>query len=305
MTISVVLTTYNGEQYILEQLNSLLHQTRQPDEVLIRDDGSTDNTVRICQKFIDQNSLGTTWSVSVNERNLGWAENFLNGFDLAKGELIFPCDQDDIWLDDKISLMADVMEKDDGIGLLTCGYIRQIEDENSCKRENKTFSKTITKLPFDSKMLFVDYPGCVYCFTKWFYEQIKEYRFEGYPHDALLFRMGRLTEKAYYYDFPGIVWRRHLHNATGKPVRENKKMQSDIVYYVNCLELMKKWCDEHPGNEDKAELIMNNISFYQTRLMAFEHKKIIGRNSLFSCLKYLAFYPRPKSILGDVIRIIH
>jgi len=316
MNISIVLSTYNGEKYIRKQLDSLLRQTRQPEEVLILDDGSTDNTVHICTDFIKENNL-EGWSITCNEKNIGWAENFHRGFEKASGDIIFPCDQDDIWIEDKIALMAGLIEKEninhcssgkhdnERIGLLICGHIKQIESENSSRRENKSFSNTIRQLPFNKKLIFVDYPGCVYCFTKSFYNEIKGYYFEGYPHDAFLLRMGRLTQKAYYYDFPGIYWRRHLHNATGKPVRTNEEMRGRISYYIDCLESMKKWCIDREESENKRDLIEENIVFYKKRLLAFEKRKIIGRNSLFSCLKYIDFYPKYRSILGDLIRIIH
>ena len=303
--VSVVMSTYNGEKYIEEQLESLLRQTRKPDEVLILDDCSTDNTFHICQDFIDRNSLWGEWSITQNKKNIGWAENFHQGFDKAQGDIIFPCDQDDIWFDDKIERMVGIVEGDGNIGLLICGHIKQIEDGTHSSREDKTFTSAIIKLPFDSKVIYVDYPGCVYCFTKRFYKDIRDYCFEGYPHDAFLLRMGRLTEKAYYYDFPGIYWRRHLSNATGKPVRENDEMRRRINYYIDCLKMMDKWCEEHDNNSDKRMLIAENIAFYQKRKHAFENRKIVGRDSLFSLLKYLRFYPKNRSILGDVVRIIH
>ena len=302
--ISVVLCTYNGEKYIREQLESLVRQTRQPDEVLILDDGSADATVSVCREFIDRHGLDG-WQVVRNERNIGWADNFLRGFEMVHGDLIFPCDQDDIWLEDKIDRMAAAMEGHPEIGLLVCGYIRQIEDEKGSRREERAFSGEITRLPFDSKVIYIDDPGCVYCFTRAFYEAIKGYCFPGYPHDAFLLRMGKLTQKAFFYDFPGIYWRRHLSNATGKPVRENEEMQRRIGYYIACLEKMGQWCDDHGGNEEKKELIAENIAFYRARQKAFANRKLVGKDSLFSCLKYLRFYQWPKSFIGDAVRLIH
>ena len=55
LTTSVVMTTYNGEQFVYDQLYSLFKQTRKIDEVLIFDDGSTDNTVSIIETFINKN----------------------------------------------------------------------------------------------------------------------------------------------------------------------------------------------------------------------------------------------------------
>ena len=74
MKLSIVLSTYNGEAYITEQLDSILNQTRKADEVLIFDDCSTDNTPQIIEQFISGHNL-TTWKFAVNHENKGWKRN--------------------------------------------------------------------------------------------------------------------------------------------------------------------------------------------------------------------------------------
>lgn len=74
--ISVVMATYNGGKYIERQLTTLLEQTRRPDEVIICDDVSTDNTAQLVQKFIKEHSLSDKWHFSINEKNLGYRKNF-------------------------------------------------------------------------------------------------------------------------------------------------------------------------------------------------------------------------------------
>ena len=61
MTASIVMTTYNGEEHVEEQLQSLLNQSLKANEVLIYDDGSTDNTINIIRKFIASNDLSDSW----------------------------------------------------------------------------------------------------------------------------------------------------------------------------------------------------------------------------------------------------
>ena len=72
MTTSVVLATYNGEEYIIEQLKSILHQTQKVDEVIICDDISSDRTVSLIREFIEENNLEKTWTLYVNEVNKGY-----------------------------------------------------------------------------------------------------------------------------------------------------------------------------------------------------------------------------------------
>lgn len=104
MKVSVVLSSYNGEQDIIEQLRSIDGQTRQPDEVLICDDCSTDGTADLVQNYIEKKRL-KNWKLIVNKKNKGWRKNFIDGILASTGDLIFTSDQDDIWREDKIEIM--------------------------------------------------------------------------------------------------------------------------------------------------------------------------------------------------------
>ncbi len=131
--ISVAIATYNGEKYIEKQLASILNQTVKVDEVVICDDRSTDNTVSICKKFIEQNGL-SGWSVSVNEKNVGFCLNFYGAIKKCHGDIIFLADQDDEWLKDKVAVMCGAFEKNSEISVLSARY--DVIDENSDLIEN-------------------------------------------------------------------------------------------------------------------------------------------------------------------------
>lgn len=118
--VSVAMTTYNGEHYLDEQLMSLVNQKRPSDEVVICDDGSTDNTVIKIKKFIEINNLQNKWKVFSNEKNKGYTINFLDCANMTSGDVIFFCDQDDIWHSEKISKMASEFEKNDYIKAMSC-----------------------------------------------------------------------------------------------------------------------------------------------------------------------------------------
>lgn len=104
MKISVVMSTYNGEKYIEEQLESIYMQSRQPDEVLICDDGSSDNTVSLIKQYIANRKL-ENWKIVQNNSRKGVTLNFLDGAETAIGNIVFYCDQDDIWEPLKIEMV--------------------------------------------------------------------------------------------------------------------------------------------------------------------------------------------------------
>lgn len=106
MTIAVTLCTYNGERYLPAQLRSLLDQSRLPDQIVMVDDDSSDATWPILGEFVkDAERAGIKVLQKRNERNLGYVRNFERAISLATADLVFLCDQDDIWHPRKIERM--------------------------------------------------------------------------------------------------------------------------------------------------------------------------------------------------------
>ncbi|MGH9842665.1 MAG: glycosyltransferase family 2 protein [Blastocatellia bacterium] len=99
-TVAIALCTYNGARYLPEQLDSYLRQTRQPDEMVICDDGSRDETATIWREFAGRAPFAVT--IRVQDRNLGTIKNFETAISLCSSDLIFLSDQDDVWEADKI-----------------------------------------------------------------------------------------------------------------------------------------------------------------------------------------------------------
>ncbi len=105
MMISVALCTYNGEAFLIEQLQSIFDQTMKVDEIVVCDDRSSDNTVNIIKEF-DLKYPGII-QLYINEKTLGSKYNFEKAISLTKGDYIFLSDQDDIWLLYKVERMIE------------------------------------------------------------------------------------------------------------------------------------------------------------------------------------------------------
>lgn len=158
--VSVAMAAYNGAEYIEKQLRSLLRQTRRIDEVIIRDDGSKDDTVRIAQAFIDANAL-TGWRVMRAEENGGYVENFHQAIMEAGGDVIFLCDQDDIWDARKVERCVAELEKDESLLLVCTGYDTIDSEDRICDAPgvrfvDRHFDGRVEKLPAES------FIGCSY-----------------------------------------------------------------------------------------------------------------------------------------------
>ena len=117
-TISIALASYNGARYVREQLDSFAAQRRLPDELVVCDDGSTDDTAEQVERFAE----GAPFEVRLerNARTLTTTPNFEKAISLCRGDLIFLSDQDDVWLPEKLAEMALHFEAHPGVGGLFC-----------------------------------------------------------------------------------------------------------------------------------------------------------------------------------------
>lgn len=109
MRISVALCTYNGEPYLREQLASILAQSRQPDEMVICDDMSTDRTLTIVREF--SRTAPFAVKIAVNKQRLGSSRNFGKAIEECRGDVIVLSDQDDIWVARKLAVIEEFFNR--------------------------------------------------------------------------------------------------------------------------------------------------------------------------------------------------
>ncbi|MBQ7497089.1 MAG: glycosyltransferase [Selenomonas sp.] len=100
--VMVLMSTYNGERFLWQQLESIYKQSRSVDRMVIADDGSTDGTVSLIRKFIAAHGLDSRWQLKLNEENLGWKRSFFRLLCAAEGDIVLFCDQDDVWLPQRV-----------------------------------------------------------------------------------------------------------------------------------------------------------------------------------------------------------
>lgn len=120
--ISVALCTYNGQRFLYQQLQSLLDQTVRPDELVVCDDGSSDESVAVVEAF----AAHAPFAVRLvrNSQNLGYIRNFEQAMSLCTGDIVFLCDQDDLWHRRKIETLCDVFVSEPDVGLVLHDFVR-------------------------------------------------------------------------------------------------------------------------------------------------------------------------------------
>ncbi len=106
MRVSIAIATFNGADYLEEQLDSFTKQIRLPDEVIVSDDCSTDKTIEIIKTFAKKAPFEV--KLYQNSKNIGFAKNFEKCIKNTTGDIVFLSDQDDFWHEDKISRVLEV-----------------------------------------------------------------------------------------------------------------------------------------------------------------------------------------------------
>ena len=217
--VSVVIAAYNGAKYIEEQVNSILQQSYVPIEIIIVDDCSKDNTVSIIQNFQKYNP---NIKLVLNEVNLGYIKNFEKGLTLASGDFIAPCDQDDIWLPDKIKICVENLQENE---IVYCNSIL-INDMGHPTGKKLSDIKRLTN--FDTCLNYAignSAPGHAMLFRKSVIEYCLPFP-DLLPHDYWIGFKASQHGILKFIDTPLVLYRQHDSNVFGTGHLSNKKNKS-------------------------------------------------------------------------------
>lgn len=300
MKISIVLSTYNGEAYIIEQLNSIMNQSRKADEVLIFDDCSTDKTPQVIEQFITEHKLNH-WKFAVNSENKGWKRNFMEGIWSASGDFVFPCDQDDIWMPEKLEIMEKVMEENPQIMVLTSNYEAFYNSgKRVCGPEKD--DRGLIKQPLSNKVFNIRYPGCTYCIRRTFVEVSRKYWQEDFPHDALFWRMGMFSDSLYSYHASLIQWRKHNDSAftiESKTSKTRDKKRQWLEYGLRVVDSLDDFVTAYSDKDEtrKKKILICTKKWIEKRIKFYDSQNIFDWVKI---VRYLPYYDRFRQYVGDL-----
>lgn len=298
MKISVAIATYNGEKFIVEQLQSILNQSRAVDEVIITDDQSSDSTVELIQDFIKSNGLSPSWKCLVNEKNLGFQENFKSAIDLTSGDIIFCCDQDDVWRFDRIEKMSAVIEQNEEIGLLytDCRLFQIIDGEKKYIDKEKEEDESIQKIALNTYNRYLRSWGCLMCVRRDFYDCIKEDWYCGWAHDDFLWEVAVLLNKCYHFQYCSVERRIHGNNTSGNMGHNKEKRIHYLEGIRNSSAKLRILAEKYGKDTDTIDLYDKCRRMAEYRLNLVRDKKL---SYFFHLLKYLKYYHSKKSYLVE------
>lgn len=314
--ISVVIATYNSEKYIIQQLESIVQQTRNVDEVIIQDDCSTDNTINVVKEFIKNNNL-INWKIESNLQNKGYISTFKEAIKRSNGDIIILCDHDDEWVSNKVEIIEKSFNENDNVLVLATSFIKIDENGNEIPvkkkmgRSNNNLIRRSLKKGQINKMSLRDIaiynitPGCTCAFSSKIKRHIEEeYKF---PHDWQIETVGACMDGLYYLDVVTTKYRIHSKNTIGLGHQndyEKRAKLCDIGFSEKkeMIRLINNMSNDEKTNKDKK--YMNRVvKVFELRTKMMQTKKIVkyAPKTLFSCIGLSKLY---ESVAFDIISII-
>ena len=208
MKISAVMAAYNGEEYIKEQIDSIVSQLGENDELIISDDNSSDSTPKIIADYSEKDPRVKC----IKGRSKGVCANFENAIQASSGDVVFLCDQDDVWLPNKVSAVLGEIGKGADVVL----HDARVVNKNLEVLEPSFFSMHNSRTGSFSNIVRNSFVGCCMAFKADLKDIILPFPDDIPMHDQwiglLALQNGRNVK---FLSEPLILYRRHGKNVTG------------------------------------------------------------------------------------------
>lgn len=215
--ISVCIATYNGSAFIVRQLDSVLSQLKENDQVIVVDDCSKDNTVQIIRE-----TYGERVEVYVNESNAGVIKSFEKAISKATGDILFLCDQDDEWLENKVKTVLSVFEQTDARLVVHDAQVTD-NDGNIIHSSWNTYNKN-REQGIIGNVVKNAFTGCCMAFKKELVSSFLPFPAKIEMHDQWIALVCMMNQKQIgYVKEPLMKYVRHGGNVTGMKTRSTKE----------------------------------------------------------------------------------
>lgn len=235
--VEVLLATFNGEKFIAHQLDSLFQQTYSNFNILVRDDGSSDNTVSILEKYAAQ-FPGKIQFIKDEKKNVGATQNFAILLEQSTADYIFFCDQDDIWMKDKIELsLKKITALEQGNSRIPCMVYA---DMKSIDEHGEVISESVWKqLHLHprfftlNRLLVQNIPhGCTMVINKAMKALTLPIPSEAILHDHWIALLSVISGRYEAIEQPLVLLRDHAQNVTRKKTTWTNKLKR---YFSNLI----------------------------------------------------------------------
>lgn len=308
--ISVIISTYNGERFLCKQLDSIWSQTRKPDEIIISDDNSSDTTRLIIQSYIEKGVMPIRFFH--NTERLGYASNFRKALLLARGDIIFLSDQDDVWDKRKIEICERFFDTHTDALALSTAF--DIIDDNGRKSRKGIFYREfgltkVKKIKWKTFLRHPKYPGMAMVVRKDLIDKIDFSKdWSELPHDWQLNQEAAYRNSMYFLNIALTHYRQHQSNTVGTLINISNdsviiKREEMLENICNALQMIADDCrTEKPYitksiryQKERRKLCIENryiyLFFYSVLNLSY-----ISLRSIFGDLYVGIQYSRVKKI---------
>lgn len=275
--VSIALCTYNGANFLREQLDSILNQTYQEFELIIVDDNSFDDTIQIILEYTKKSDKISLYQ---NESNIGFIKNFEKAISLCSGEYIFLADQDDIWLSNKIEIFLEEIK--DNVLIYSDAIL--IDKEGNSKNEMLISPKNLISGSNNKAFLF---DNCISGNTMMFKRELINYILPIPDtvsfHDIWIAFVASTYGKITYTKIPLTLYRRYSEQITSVHKKEYKnfihrfkeKKIKKIKYSMKHLNNLKAFSKlSILKDEELLEIINKSIYHFENYSKIFYNKKL-------------------------------
>lgn len=248
--ISVCLASYNGAKYIREQVDSILSQIGIDDELIISDDGSTDDTLKILYGYDDSRiRIYKHKAITRCQNNSDKVtHNFEYALTFAKGDIIFLADQDDVWLNDRVSIMSKHLESN-MLVLADCSIV----DEDLHVLYPSYFNIHRTKKGIINNIYKNAFVGSSMAFRREVLDIAFPFPERGVGHDIWLGLIASCFGEVEFIYQPLTLYRRHAYTVSPTGSKSNLSLLYRLHYrlLIVCELLKRLFFYQFKGNRDK------------------------------------------------------
>jgi len=235
MNISVCMATYNGQKHIVEQIKSIISQLKSNDEIIVVDDCSKDSTIELIKSLNDSRI-----KIFKNEINNGHVFSFNRSISLAKNEVVFLSDQDDIWVEDRVRLLLEKLTITNK--LLVSSNFNDFKGDFNNQSPSRSPLKEIDSSKNFKNIFGVfwgksDYYGCTMGFKKELKKTIIPIPKYVESHDLWIAMCANLMNSNTHLNKITILRRIHNSNLTNPNRPLLLKLKSRIVLFISLLVL--------------------------------------------------------------------
>ena len=285
--VQIIMATYNGERYIKEQIDSIIASTYKDWVLTIYDDGSTDDTLSILKKYEEQ--YPEQIQVVKNKENKGVIGNFLQGVQNSKLSYIMFCDQDDVWLPEKIKLTLTTMlqeekrRKNKPLSVFTDA--RVVDQDLTTIHESFFKSNQLDPSKLDLAHMLMENKliGCTVMINEGVKNLITTLPKKGRLHDWWIGLISATFGDIVFLPEQTLLYRQHSNNVVGN--------QSYVGYVMKRFRTIFKQKDSIKANYRQAAEF---YQIYKNHIMDQQKKDTIEK---FTALEHMPWYERKYTIL--------